>query len=158
MEQIFDVNIAIRTYPQLQVSAIEQPTKSSTSTRILSYAEKYVGSEGMSSAPRVLPAVLPDQVERQIISAAKEVARLGEVRGVARLDFLCDGDTAYVNELNTIPGSLAKYLWIKPMIGFTELLQDMIDEALAHETFITTTQGADGSVLRSAGSIAAKLA
>jgi D-alanine-D-alanine ligase len=158
MEQIFDVNIAIRTYPQLQVSAIEQPTKSSTSTRILSYAEKYVGSEGMSSAPRVLPAVLPDQVERQIISAAKEVARLTAVRGVARLDFLCDGDAVYVNELNTIPGSLAKYLWIKPMIGFTELLQDMIDEALTHETFITTTQGADGSVLRSAGSIAAKLA
>jgi D-alanine-D-alanine ligase len=158
LERAFDVNVALRTWPQPQLSAIERPTKTSTSTRILSYAEKYVGAEGMTSAPRELPATLPDQVERQIVAAARRLATVAAVRGVARLDFLCDGESVYVNEINTIPGSLAKYLWIKPMVSFLELLQDMIDEAMARETFVTTTQGADGSVLRSAASIAAKLA
>ncbi len=79
------------------------------------------------------------------------------VRGVARLDFLLDGSDLYVNELNTIPGSFAKYLWIEPTVPFEQLLQDMIAEAKARPTYRPVTEGADGSILRDAGSIAAKL-
>ena len=78
------------------------------------------------------------------------------VRGVARIDFLADGDEIYVNEINTIPGSLAKYLWIDRRCPFAALLGDMLDEADAGRAH-WTTEGADGTALRSAGSIASKL-
>ncbi len=80
------------------------------------------------------------------------------MRGVARIDFLTDGDELVVNEINTIPGSLARYLWIDPVVPFATLLTDMIAEAIARPTFFYSTSGADGLVLRGASSIAAKLA
>jgi len=85
------------------------------------------------------------------------VAGLAGVRGMARLDFLSDGDTFVVNEINTVPGSLARYLWVTPPVPFATLLADLLAEARQRPTHAYTAAGADGSVLRSAGSIAAKL-
>jgi D-alanine-D-alanine ligase len=62
-----------------------------------------------------------------------------------------------VNEINTIPGSLARYLWVDPAIPFATLLADLVSEAQRRPTHHYSASGADGSVLRSAGSIAAKL-
>jgi D-alanine-D-alanine ligase len=152
----YDVNVAIRTWPSLQLSAIEKPERKEGS-RILGYADKYVGGEGMVSAPRELPAQLDPNTEKTIRDAAERIAGLAGVRGVARLDFLAEGDDLYVNEINTIPGSLAKYLWVDPPLSFEQLLRDMLDEAVRRPTFHWTTAGADGSALRSAGSIAGKL-
>jgi D-alanine-D-alanine ligase len=151
-----DVNVAIRTWPTLQLSAIEKPLRAEGSG-ILGYKDKYVGGEGMVSAPRELPAQLDAATEKAIRDAAERIAVLTGTRGVARLDFLADGDDLYVNEINTIPGSLAKYLWIDPPLPFEQLLRDMLDEAEHRPTFHWTTAGADGTALRSAGSIAGKL-
>ena len=152
-----DVNIAVRTWPTLQLSLIEKPERRPGS-QILGYADKYVGGEGMVSAPRELPAQLDPAVEKAVRDAAERIAGLANVRGVARIDFLLDssggGDELYVNEINTIPGSLSKYLWEVP---FAQLLRDMLDEAERRPTFHWTTAGADGTALRSAGSIAGKL-
>jgi len=63
-----------------------------------------------------------------------------------------------VNEINTIPGSLARYLWIDPEVSFARLLADMLAEARARPTTHYSAAGADGLVLRGASSIAAKLA
>ncbi len=63
-----------------------------------------------------------------------------------------------VNEINTIPGSLARYLWIDPAVPFAQLLADMIAEAKARPTARYSAAGADGLILRGASSIAAKLA
>ncbi|MGH9029476.1 MAG: D-alanine--D-alanine ligase family protein, partial [Acidimicrobiales bacterium] len=109
---LFDLNVAVRSWPQLAVSAVERPLRSGPSNEILQYSDKYVGSEGMASAPRELPAALPDALGKSIRDAALEVSLLCEVRGVARVDFLSDGDSMYVNEVNTVPGSLARYLWV----------------------------------------------
>ena len=79
------------------------------------------------------------------------------MRGVARIDFLSDGDEFVVNEVNTMPGSLARYLWVDPAVPFATLLDDLLDEARRRPTHAYSAAGADGSVLRSAGSIAAKL-
>ena len=91
---------------------------------ILGYADKYQGGEGMASAPRELPAALAEQLREAIRSTASSVARLARVRGVARIDFLCDGAQIYVNEVNTIPGSLARYLWVDPPLSFGSLLSE----------------------------------
>ncbi len=80
------------------------------------------------------------------------------MRGTARIDFLSDGRDLFVNEINTIPGSLARYLWVDPPLSFEVLLADLLDEAVGRPTHAYSAAGADGSVLRSAGSIAGKLA
>lgn len=161
---LFDVQIGIRTWPELALSAIERPLRTARAggaagePEILGYADKYAGGEGMVSAPRELPAVIEPGLATAVREAAATVARLASVRGVARLDFLTDGSSLYVNEINTIPGSLARYLWIDPPVPFAALLSDLIAEARARPTHAYTTEGADGTVLKGAGSIAAKLA
>ena len=56
-----------------------------------------------------------------------------------------------------MPGSLARYLWVTPPVPFSTLLDDLLEEARRRPTHAYSAAGADGSVLRSAGSIAAKL-
>jgi D-alanine-D-alanine ligase len=154
----YDLNIAVRTWPELQLSAIERPLRSAGSGEFLGYNDKYLGGEGMVSAPRQLPAEIPEAVEKAIRDAASSVAALALVRGVARIDFLIDGSDWYVNEVNTIPGSLAKYLWVEPVaVGFATLLADLLAEARQRPSARYDATGADGAALRSAGSIAGKL-
>ena len=155
---LYDLNVAVRSWPELSISAIERPQRSSARSEILSYADKYVGGQGMASAPRELPASLAPAVADELRRLAAAVAELVQVRGVARIDFLSDGDSLFVNEVNTIPGSLAKYLWVDPPTGFGTLIADMVEEARARPAIRYSTVGADGTVLRGAGAIAAKLA
>ncbi|HUY43197.1 MAG TPA: hypothetical protein VMU98_05475 [Acidimicrobiales bacterium] len=155
---LYDVQIAVRTYPEVQLSTIERPLRRSADAEILNYRDKYVGGEGMVSAPRELPAVLaPGQA--QVIEACVRTLVVGaSMRGVARVDFLANETELYVNEVNTIPGSLSKYLFVDPPLAFGDLLEDLLREARERPTHGYSTLGADGLVLRSAGSIAAKLA
>ncbi|MGH2928157.1 MAG: thioredoxin domain-containing protein, partial [Solirubrobacteraceae bacterium] len=161
---LFDLQIGVRSWPELQLSTIERPLRTpraggaSREPDILGYADKYVGGEGMSSAPRELPAAIERRLEETLRAAATSVARLCSVRGIARVDFLSDGEELFVNEVNTIPGSLARYLWIDPAVPFRVLLSDMIAEAGARPSHHYTVDGADGTLLRGAASIAAKLA
>lgn len=155
-----DLNVAVRSWPALELSAIERPLRRAGGD-ILAYTDKYLGGEGMASAPRELPAALSDAVAARVREVAVAVAGLAGVRGVARIDFLAAGDDLselYVNEINTIPGSLARYLWVEPAVPFRRLLDDLLEEAVRRPSFSWTTQGADGTALRAAGSIAGKLA
>lgn len=150
-----DLNIAIRTWPELQLSAIEEPIRA-TKGEILDYDAKYKRG-GLQGAARDLPAKITDEVAARIRSLARQVATLLPVRSIARLDFLLDGDNLWVNEINTIPGVLASYLWIDPKLTFEQLLTDLVDEAIRSPRRQFSSTGADGTVLRSAQSIAAKL-
>jgi D-alanine-D-alanine ligase len=157
-DDLVDVQIALRTYPTLSLSAIEKPLRRSSVAEILDYRDKYVGGEGMVSAPRELPAHLAPGQDELIGGYARTIASVASVRGVARVDFLASDHELFVNEINTIPGSLAKYLFISPPLGFAELLGDLIAEAVERPAHLFSAAGADGLVLRSAGSIASKLA
>lgn len=160
----YDINIAVRTHPSVQLSAIEKPLRTTAGTSILDYRDKYVGGEGMVSAPRELPAQIPPAWEDQIRTTARSLVTVASVRGLARIDFLAvasagggEHDDLFVNEINTIPGSLAKYLWIDPPITTAQLILDLLAEATTGPGRPYSTQGADGSALRSAGSISGKL-
>ena len=153
-----DVQIAIRTYPTVQLSAIEKPIRRSDQAEILNYQDKYVGGEGMVSAPRELPATLPGDQGERVRQAAMALVGLVNVRGVARVDFLANDHELYVNEINTIPGSLSKHLFVEPMVAFRQLLDDLVAEALERPAHRYSAAGADGLVLRGVGSIASKLA
>jgi D-alanine-D-alanine ligase len=157
-EDLFDLNVAARTWPHPSLSAVERPLRSTTAAEILGYADKYVGGEGMASAPRQLPADLAPALATALHDAALILLALADVRGVARIDFLSDGESLFVNEVNTIPGSLARYLWVDPPLPFVELLDALIGEALSRPAAHHSAAGADGTVLRGAGGIAGKLA
>ena len=155
---LFDIQIAIRTYPQLDLSAIEKPIRRNDRAEILDYKDKYVGGEGMLSAPRELPAQLPGNQAEAVRRYATEVARIAGVRGVARIDYLANDHELFINEINTIPGSLSKHLFVEPPLAFSQLLTDLLAEARERPAHRYSAAGADGLVLRSAGSIASKLA
>jgi D-alanine-D-alanine ligase len=157
-DDLSDIQVAVRTYPMLALSAIERPLRRSDDAEILDYRDKYVGGEGMVSAPRELPAVLPLAQADDVRRYTTRIAEVASVRGVARVDFLASDTELFVNEINTIPGSLSKHLFVDPPIAFGELLGDLIAEAVERPTHRYATAGADGLVLRKATSIAAKLA
>ena len=113
---MFDLQLAVRSWPELQLSAIERPLRTRSGGEILGYEDKYVGSEGMTSAPRELPAQIEADLEERIREMVPEVASLVGLRGVARVDFLSDGEDVFINEINTIPGSLSHYLWVDPRV------------------------------------------
>jgi D-alanine-D-alanine ligase len=155
---LYDLQVAVRTFPRLELSAIERPIRRAADAEILDYRDKYVGGEGMVSAPRELPANLDPARAAAIRDAATTLASACSVRGVARVDFLANDDELYVNEINTIPGSLSKHLFVEPPLAFLDLLDALTAEARERPTHRYSSAGADGLVLRSAGSIAAKLA
>jgi D-alanine-D-alanine ligase len=157
-EDLTDVQVAVRTFPTLSLSAIERPIRRSADAEILDYRDKYVGGEGMVSAPRELPATLAPGQDEEIARAVARVVEVAAVRGVARIDFLASDTELYVNEINTIPGSLSKHLFVNPPLAFGELLEDLLREAATRPSHLFSAAGADGLVLRRAGSIAAKLA
>jgi len=153
-----DIQIAVRSYPTLTLSAIERPLRLNGRSEILDYRDKYVGGEGMVSAPRELPAVMPEAQADAVRRYTTMIGDVASVRGVARVDFLCGDDELFVNEINTIPGSLAKHLFVEPPLAFARLLGDLIAEAVERPAHRYSAAGADGQVLRKATSIASKLA
>ncbi|HET9061323.1 MAG TPA: hypothetical protein VFN61_15495 [Acidimicrobiales bacterium] len=155
----YDINVAVRSYPVLALSLFERALRSNEAGGILSYADKYLGGEGMVSAPRQLPADISAGLHKSLSEAALQVARLVGARGVWRIDFLVgDDESWWVNEVNTIPGSLSKYLWAgEAAVDFPTLLSDMVEEALRRPSVQRSSTGADGSALRSAAAIASKL-
>jgi D-alanine-D-alanine ligase len=143
-QDLFDLQVAARSWPKRELSAVERPLRSGVGSEILGYNEKYVGGEGMVSAPRELPAAIPAGLEEKLRDSASLAADICMVRGVARIDFLTDGDALYLNEVNTIPGSLARHLFVDPPVPFETLLGDMIDEALAIPSARFSAAGARG--------------
>lgn len=150
-----DLQIAVRTYPEFQVSAIEEPVRGERG--LYTYHQKYLAWGDSGTAARRLPAHVDPATAAKVTGYARRVAELVGVRSVARVDFLERDGEVWVNEVNTIPGSLAAYLWIDPPIDRRRLLEDMIAEAERTTPRAFSAAGADGSALRNARSIAAKL-
>jgi D-alanine-D-alanine ligase len=150
-----DLQVAIRTYPELELSAIESPMRSGAG--IYSYNQKYLAWGGEVSGGRELPASLASADEHQLRDLARRVTDVAGLRGLCRIDFLQSDGRIWVNEVNTIPGSMAAYLWIDPPRSRAELFGDLLAEALASPTRRFSTIGADGTALRNAGTIDSKL-
>ena len=153
-----DLQMAVRSWPALELSAVERPIRASDSADILDYRDKYVAGEGMAGANRELPARIPSELEKALRQTAAADRRCWpESEGWPASISSPTGRQFVVNEINTVPGSLARYLWVAPTVPFAALLADLLAEAQQRPTHAYSAAGADGSVLRSAGSIAGKL-
>jgi D-alanine-D-alanine ligase len=128
-------------YETAEASECEEPV---SSDEILSYEDKYLssggsksegGSKGMTSLSRKLPAPLSSEEREEIRTLAVKTFQALNCNGVSRIDFMIDKDTnkLYVNEINTIPGSLAFYLWDPVGVKYDDLLDRMVSLALKRD-------------------------
>jgi D-alanine-D-alanine ligase len=157
-EDLFDVNIAVKTWPRLELSAVERPIREDSRRAVLDYEQKYMRQGGLEAMAREVPAKLDPPLLEAIQKYASDITDAAMVRSVARIDFLSDGKDVFLNEINTIPGALAVYLWVEPRLEPHTLFDQMIEEAVERPARKFDPAGAEGSLLRVAGSIASKLA
>ncbi len=122
----------------IDVSLLEEPVRID---EILSFKDKYMSAtnkkcspklEGMVSLSRKIPANLDKKIESEIYNLSKKVFRTIGCSGVSRIDYIIDEEDnkLYVNEINTIPGSLSFYLWEKKDISFDKLCDRLIKIAI----------------------------
>ena len=115
----------------IYVSAIEKPLSKS---QILSFADKYQGG-AKSEFKRELPANITPELATEVRELTSKLYEELELFGIVRIDFLYDNKEGklYVNEINTVPGSLSFYLFEECGIGFTRLIDIMIDASVARK-------------------------
>lgn len=140
VENLVEVNESVLgDYEYQSLSVIEEVM---SSDEFLTYQDKYLGngkgtkktggSKGMASADRIIPARISDKLVSEVQRLSKETFRALNLSGLCRIDFLIDKkrELVYVNEPNTIPGSLSFYLWEPAGKPYRELLDDMITLAI----------------------------
>ena len=111
---------------EIVLSECEEPL---TAHKILTFRDKYLsgGKEGARNFPADIPAHC---AERDKGYTKLLYRRLG-LRGVVRADFLLCGEEVYFNEMNTVPGSLAWYLFSESLAGFSRMLGELIEQGVA---------------------------
>ncbi|MCB9450501.1 MAG: D-alanine--D-alanine ligase [Anaerolineaceae bacterium] len=130
-----EINCAVLgNTPDVRASVLEQPVSWEA---FLTYEEKYLrGGEGMKSAERLIPAPISPELTEQIQEYARGAFRAIGGRGTARIDFLVRPDVGevYLNEVNTMPGSLALYLWQEENLSPREVVDQLVK--LAQEAHV----------------------
>ena len=122
-----EYSIALYKYKsELKESQIEEIKFSGD---IYRFIDKYQSGTKVEETNHLIPAKISSDLRNEIISISKKIYMLLDLKGIVRVDFLYDNETnmLYVNEVNTIPGSLGFYLF---NISFKDLLDELIKECL----------------------------
>ena len=117
--------------PDLRASALEQPL---SWDEFLTYEEKYLhGPEGMKNAGRIIPAPINAALTQRIQQLALRAFRAIDGHGIARIDFFVkpEQEAVWLGEINTMPGSLAAWLWQESGLSFSALVEELLDLARA---------------------------
>lgn len=148
---LMEINCSVLGFDgEAEASVTEMPVKW---TEFLSFEEKYLrggsgtkggsktaggklagtkgSSEGMASLSRQMPAPISQELTKEVEDTAIAAFNCLDMKGVARIDFLFDKaeNKLYVGEINTIPGSLAYYLWEARGIKYSALIDKMVEYA-----------------------------
>lgn len=152
VQNLKEINCSVLgDYENAGASECEEPI---SSDKILTFTEKYIGdgstkgtkggvkggakssgSKGMATLKRKIPADITAQQRQTIRELAVKAFKCLGCNGVSRIDFMMDTKTGniWLNEINTIPGSLSFYLWEPIGVKYSELLDRMISLALKRE-------------------------
>ena len=123
----------------------------------LSYEDKYLRnskSKGMESMGRKVPAPISDEMTAKIKDYSQQAFRLLDCKGVVRIDYIIDksDQSLYINEINTIPGSFAFYLWEHDGMKYCDFIDVLIDYAFkAHEEYRKNIYAYDSTILSNYG-------
>lgn len=120
---------AISSKNKILSSSVEQPV---SYREFLNFDDKYLSGKkgGIETCKRKLPAEIDAAVSEEIKMITRNIYKGFDCKGVIRVDYILENNTIYVNEINTIPGSLAYYLWEYDGITFKALLDILIEEAI----------------------------
>lgn len=109
---------------EIVVSDVERPISAS---EILTFNDKYETFKGGSS--REFPAKIDIEISNKIKETTKKIYERCDFNGIIRIDYILE-DKLYLNEINTVPGSLAYYLFSDTIKGFSKILTDIINQTL----------------------------
>ena len=135
LEDLTEVNCsALGRANSIKTSTIEQPV---SWQEFLTFDAKYLSgtkstkNSGMESMNRRIPANISKEQEMVVKEMTKKAFKALNSKGVVRVDFLIDNVSGkvYINEINTIPGSFAFYLWEYDGIKYAELIDQLIEIA-----------------------------
>jgi D-alanine-D-alanine ligase len=130
VERAVEINVSVLGDEyEARASLCERPV---SWEKFLTYDDKYIRGNFNKSAgsAREIPAKLPDGMTEHIQELAIRAFQAVRAKGVVRVDFLVSEDQrVFVNEINTIPGSFAFYLWEPTGLLFQDLLTELIDIA-----------------------------
>lgn len=120
-----ELNCAIyRKNGELIISDIEKPI---CKTQLYDFDKKYLDT---SDIDKEFPAKISKQLEYKVKLITKKIYNESGASGVVRIDYLVQGEKVYVNEVNTVPGSLAFYLFSKKEIKIENLIDDLVEESI----------------------------
>ena len=134
LQDITEINCAVLGRPEnMIVSELEEPIKTS---EILSFENKYIhkhksGSGGMASLNRKMPPNISQELYQEVVNTSKLLFRKLNLKGVIRIDYIVKEGKLFVNEVNTIPGSMANYLFKPKGINFTKLIDALAATAIS---------------------------
>lgn len=132
LDKPIELNCSVLGYDEeIEASPIELPINQD---EFLDFKDKYLasgGSKGMASLHRVLPAPIEDELRDEIQEMSRKIFRMLDCKGVVRIDYMFDKNAGklYITEINTIPGSLAFYLWENAGVAYTRLIDRMVGYA-----------------------------
>ena len=127
LEQKREINCAAyRRGGDVVVSECEEP---SLKREILTFQDKYI--DGGKERTAAFPARLDKREETLIKGYTKLLYKRLDMRGIVRADFLISGGEVYFNEMNTVPGSLAYYLFCDKLGDFKNILTEVIEQGIA---------------------------
>lgn len=134
LEDPLELNCSVLGYDgHAQASEIEMPISGGD---LLTFAEKYLGgsnsTKGMASLKRVLPAPIEPELRDKIQKLSVDIFNDMDCKGVVRIDYMYDAKTGglYITEINTIPGSMAFYLWESCGKPYSQLIDDLVQYAM----------------------------
>lgn len=139
---LLELNCAVcGNYEYMETSLIAQMKMKH---ELLTFEDKYLSgskskkgmgvkqSGSMSNSEFEIPAKISDEMTQKIYEISKKVFRILNLKGVSRIDYLVDEETGevYVNEPNTIPGSLAFYMYKPKGKDYKTLTDELIKTAI----------------------------
>ncbi len=134
LDKPIEVNCSVLGYDgKRRASVLEMPN---SGAGFLDFSEKYLagstGSKGMASLKRIVPAPIGEELTHALQALSLDIFDAMDCKGVVRIDYMLDrhSDHYYITEINTIPGSLAYYLWAETGLPYNQLIDEMVDCAL----------------------------
>ncbi|MCL1964631.1 MAG: D-alanine--D-alanine ligase [Firmicutes bacterium] len=152
-----EVNCSVLGFGEdIAASVCEMPVRWE---EFLTFDEKYLRGEksggakqagGMASLARRIPAPIGAEKTKRVQELSREIFRSLDCKGVVRIDYLLEGEDIYVGEINTIPGSLAFYLWEPLGLSYPKLIDKLVELAFtAHAEKNRAVFAYDSSILTS---------
>jgi D-alanine-D-alanine ligase len=134
IENFEELNCSVRTVNNKIISSvIEKPI---AKDEILSFADKYQRgnkskNSGMASLDREIPADISKELAKQIQSLAVKIYKVCRCKGLVRIDFMVTKDNKiFLTEINSIPGSVAFYIWEASGVSFKQQITESLEQAI----------------------------